>query len=209
MFNSVLIVAAGKGSRMKIEENKLFLEIKGRAVLTRTLDAFQNHSQVNEIILVVNEENLEEVKEIYQNNKKYDKLKSVTIGGETRQDSVWNGLLELDEKSETVLIHDGARPFIEDTLIKKSIDGALKYGAACLAVPVKDTIKSVDSSGFVNKTLNRDRLWAVQTPQSFKTGIIKKAHEKAKKEGFAGTDDTFLVEKQAEKLCLFPPVMII
>jgi 2-C-methyl-D-erythritol 4-phosphate cytidylyltransferase len=204
MYVSALIVAAGKGSRMKIEQNKIFLEIRGKEIITRTIDVFENHVQIDEIVVVVNESDKDKLKEKYINSDNYKKVKKIVAGGAERQDSVENGLKALAENSDIVLIHDGARPFIEDTLIKKSIDAAKTHGAACLAVPVKDTIKKVDMDGFVDETLNRSRLWAVQTPQSFRIEVIKKAHEYAKKEGYLGTDDTFLVEKMGEKVILVP-----
>jgi len=201
---SALIVAAGKGSRMNLEQNKLYLTIRGQDILTRSILAFEKHTNINEIVVVANETELEYLEKRYIDDSSFQKVTAVIAGGKERQDSVYLGLSAINKNCDIILIHDGARPFIEDVLIDESITAAKIHGAACLAVPVKDTIKKIDCNGFIDETFNREMLWAVQTPQTFKYDIIKKAHELAKKNGFKGTDDTYLVEKMGERVVLVP-----
>lgn len=130
----------------------------------------------------------------------FHKVSKMVAGGRERQNSVYNGIVSSSGKSDIVLIHDGARPFITEDIIERSINEAQHFGAVCVAVPVKDTIKSCDLGGFVKKTLDRNTLWAVQTPQVFKRELIIKAHDKALIEGFIGTDDTVLVERLNAKV---------
>lgn len=125
----------------------------------------------------------------------FTKVSAIVGGGTTRQESVYNGLCAVSDGSDVVLIHDGARPFIDDDLIARCISGVVDFDACAAAVPVKDTIKRVDCSGFVMETPNREELWAVQTPQAFRFGLVMKAHRQALKDGFTGTDDAMLVER--------------
>ena len=121
-------------------------------------------------------------------------------GGLKRQDSVYNGLLAVDEKVSTVVIHDGVRPFINPSSIEECIREAVLHGACILGMPASDTLKLADDSGYIEKTLERDSVWLAQTPQAFNYSLIKKAHDRARKEGFKGTDDASLVERIGEKV---------
>lgn len=192
---SAVIVAAGKGLRMNMDENKQFIEISGKPVLARTVQAFEDCSGVDEIIIVVNEEDIIFCKHNIVDEYGLNKVSVIAAGGATRQESVFNGLRQLEGMDGVVLIHDGARPFISCERILENIAAAEEYGACCEAVPVKDTVKQADACGMVEQTLDRESLWAVQTPQSFKYDIILMAHENAAAEGFNGTDDATLVER--------------
>lgn len=192
---SAIIVAAGKGLRMNMDGSKQFIEIAGKPVLARTVQAFENCEAVDEIVIVVNREDILYCKHNIVDEYGFDKVSVIAAGGATRQESVYNGLRELKDTDGIVLIHDGARPFIGHDRILDNIVMAEEYGACCEAVPVKDTVKQADSSGMVEVTLKRESLWAAQTPQSFKYDIILRAHEKAIAEGFTGTDDATLVER--------------
>jgi 2-C-methyl-D-erythritol 4-phosphate cytidylyltransferase len=121
-------------------------------------------------------------------------------GGKERQESVYNGLLAVDEKDATVVIHDGVRPFISSDLIEECVREALLHKACVLGLPASDTLKIVDDTGYINKTLSRDSVWLVQTPQAFDYSLIKKAHDIAKKDGITGTDDAMLVERLGERV---------
>lgn len=195
MFTSAVIVAAGKGKRMYIDMNKQYVEIEGKPIIARTLQVFEECGMIDEIILVVNEQDIIYCKKNIIDVYGFDKVKTLACGGEERQNSVYNGLAQVSGGCEIVLIHDGARPFVSEKCIIDSINAAEKHGAACLAVPVKDTIKVSDEEGFVHETLDRSTLWSVQTPQTFKYEIIMQAHKKALDEGFRGTDDAVLVER--------------
>jgi len=116
-------------------------------------------------------------------------------GGEQRQNSVYNGLQAIDKKTDTVVIHDGVRPFIQPDELESCILGARKFGACILGIPAGDTIKYVGKSGFIEKTLARDSIWLAQTPQAFKYELITRAHETARRDGYTGSDDASLVER--------------
>ena len=192
-MNSVVIVSAGKGSRMRADINKQFLKIGNKEVIAHTIDKFYNNTNIGEIIIVIREDE----KEFFEENiiKKYDyKNIKIVFGGKERQDSVYNGLKEVDKKCEIVLIHDGARPFVTNEIIEKSIECAQKNSCAIVGVPVKDTIKIVSENKNVLDTPNRSTLWSIQTPQVFDYSLIMKAHKKAKDNRYYGTDDSMLME---------------
>ncbi len=192
-MNSLVIVSAGKGSRMKSDLNKQFLKIGNKEVIAHTIDKFYNNENIDEIIIVIREDEKEFFQENIINKYGYKNIK-IAFGGKERQDSVYNGLKELDEKSKIVLIHDGARPFVTNEIIKKSIECAKEYNCAIVGVPVKDTIKIVNEKNDVCDTPNRSTLWSIQTPQVFNYSLIMKAHKKAKDDEYYGTDDSMLME---------------
>lgn len=192
---SVIIVAAGKGTRMNSHINKQYLDLCGLPVLARTINAFQKCKLVDEIILVVNKDDIVYCKKEIIDIHDFVKVTQIVGGGDKRQQSVLNGLNCVNNKAEVVLIHDGARPFIKQDIIVESIITASKFGAACAAVPVKDTIKRSGEEGFIKETLQRENLWAVQTPQAFKYPLIKEAHRQALNDNFEGTDDSILAER--------------
>ena len=197
-----LIAAAGKGSRMNMDINKQYIEIGGKPILARTIGVFEDCSRIDEIILVVNSNDIVYCKQNIVDVFGFRKVMSIVAGGETRQASVYNGLLQLNESCGIVLIHDGARPFTSEESIMESIAIASEFGSACVAVPVKDTIKSADNNNIVQETLERSRLWSIQTPQTFRYGLILDAHKKALEAGFSGTDDAMLVERLGHPLRL-------
>jgi len=199
---SAVIVAAGKGTRMNMDINKQYIEIGDMPVLARTLEVFESCRLIEEIIVVVNGHDIVYCKENIIDAFGFTKVAKLVAGASTRQGSVYKGLCEVREVCDIVLIHDGARPFVTEQCLKDSIYAAQEYGACCLAVPVKDTVKEVDEQGFVRKTLNRNSLWAIQTPQTFKYRLILDAHIKAAQEGFIGTDDATLVERMGHPLKL-------
>ncbi|UPA30493.1 2-C-methyl-D-erythritol 4-phosphate cytidylyltransferase [Terrisporobacter glycolicus] len=192
-MNSVIIVSAGRGSRMKADINKQFLKIRGKEVIAHTIDKFYENKNIGEIIIVVREDEEEFFQGNIINKYGYKNIK-VALGGKERQDSVYNGLKKVDEKCEIVLIHDGARPFVTNEIIEKSINCAKEYNSAIVGVPVKDTIKIVNENNEVSDTPNRSTLWSIQTPQVFDYSLIIRAHEKAKYDKYYGTDDSMLIE---------------
>lgn len=196
-----IIVAAGRGSRMNMDINKQYADIGGKPVLARTIQAFEDSGRVDAIIVVVNEQDILYCKQNIVECYGFGKVRVLVSGGETRQESVSRGLRQAGDEG-VILIHDGARPFITPEIIDSSISAAEEFGAACVAVPVKDTIKSADGEDFVTSTLDRSCLWSIQTPQSFKAYIIKNAHRAAQADGFSGTDDAVLVERLGHRLKL-------
>lgn len=199
---SAVIVGAGKGTRMNMDINKQYIDVGGRPVLARTLEAFEACDAVDEIILVVNTQDIIFCKQALIDSFGFKKVKTIVAGGEERQDSVYNGLREVSEGCDIVLIHDGARPFVRQEDIERSIDAAAEHGAACVAVPVKDTIKIADTQGFVDSTPERSALWAVQTPQTFRYRLICSAYENTRKQQCKVTDDCMIVEAIGHKVKL-------
>lgn len=197
-----IIVAAGRGSRMGLGYNKVFADLHGRPVLDHTINAFARSGLVGTLILAINPDDEEKAASLCMPYK--DDLKIIIAhGGAERQDSVYNGLRALPEDAEIVLIHDGARPFIDRRIIEDSVSNALIYGAACAGVPAKDTIKIVDDSKTIVSTPERSTIWQAQTPQSFKKDIIISAYEYACKNGIRGTDDASIAEKAGFKVVMF------
>ncbi|MEF9992253.1 MAG: 2-C-methyl-D-erythritol 4-phosphate cytidylyltransferase [Peptostreptococcaceae bacterium] len=193
-MNGVIIVAAGTGSRMKKDINKQFIKLNNKEIIVHTIDKFYNNNSIDDIVVVIKESE----EEYFINNviKKYgfDNIK-ITYGGNERQDSVHNGIKELDKNCDVVIVHDGARPFVTDDIIKNSIEEAKKHNAVVVGVKVKDTIKIVGEDGNIIDTPNRSYLWSVQTPQVFKYEVITKAYEDAYNGNYYGTDDAMLVER--------------
>lgn len=192
---SAVIVAAGKGSRMNMDINKQYIEIGGIPVLARTIQAFEDCESINEVVLVVNEQDIVYCKQSIVELYELYKVKSIVAGGGTRQQSVYNGLCEVNGNCGIVLIHDGARPFVKTESLLDSINAAYEFGASCVAVPAKDTVKRADENGFVVETPDRGSLWYIQTPQTFSYPLIMEAHRKAAEDNFTGTDDAVLVER--------------
>ncbi len=200
VFCSAVIVAAGKSRRMEANINKVYMDLHGKKTIVRTLEAFEQSPVIKEIILVVDSSDAAYCGLEAVNQSSFTKLRKITEGGSRRQDSVCNGLKEVSNQAELVLIHDGARPLVTQEIILRSVYGAQEYGAVTTGMPVKDTIKMVDPNGFVSDTLDRSMLWAVQTPQVFTKSIITEAHKKAAQLDIEATDDAMLVEKLGYKL---------
>ena len=176
------------------EEGKAFAPLLGKPLAAWTLSVFESSPEVQEIIFVVppGQENVYQKKILFPYNISKAKIVS---GGAERQDSLWKGFRKIHIPCNIVVIHDGARPLLDQETLKKALDAAEHDGASVVAVPVKDTIKIGDEKKMVIKTLDRNVLWAAQTPQAYQYPIIKAALEKAKKDAFYGTDDSSLVER--------------
>ena len=190
---TAVIVAAGKGKRMGTEISKQFLPLCGKEILSHTVEKFEKAANIRDIVLVTGMESLEDVQDMVQEYG-WKKIVSVTAGGKERQDSVWNGLLEVSADTEIVLIHDGVRPFVTEDILDLSIETAMEMGSCVAGVPAKDTIKVCDAENIAVATPDRSTLWQIQTPQTFRKELIVKAYETAKKDGFMGTDDASLAE---------------
>ena len=198
-MNGVVIVAAGTGSRMNMGINKQFIKLEGKEIIAYTIEKFYNNSNIEDIVVVVKEDESEFFKKEILDKYNFKNVK-IAYGGKERQDSVYNGLKLLDEKCDVVLIHDGARPFVSDKIIDKSIEEAKEHKAIVVGVPVKDTIKVIDNDKNIVDTPNRSVLWAVQTPQTFDYNILIDAYKDAFKNEFYGTDDAMLVERIGYKV---------
>ena len=192
-FSSVVIVAGGSGSRMG--RPKQMLPLGGKPVLVRTIEAFTRVPAVRQIVVVTPPENQETLSHYF------DKL-TYALPGDTRMASVQNGVAQVDPAAEIIAVHDGARPLVTPACVSACLEAAAAYGAAVLAVPVKDTVK-VGEDNFVTHTLDRASLWAAQTPQAYRRDVLVTALEKFGHETNA-TDESQLVEKTGVKVRLVP-----
>ena len=187
----LLIPAAGSGSRMKAGKNKLLIELEGKSLIYWTLKSVFSSSLISWVGIIGQPKD----KELLLNSAKDFSNKINWInGGNTRQESVFNGLNSLPKDAEKVLIHDGARCLINPELINKCVVELIKNEAVIVATKVTDTIKIVDSEGFIEQTPDRNYLWAAQTPQGFLVERLKKAHKIATEKNWVVTDDASLFE---------------
>ena len=185
-----IIVAAGRGKRLGSSLPKQFLKVRGRTILEMSVEAFEQNKYVDEIFVAANADYCELTEKLCRG---FSKLKKIVAGGAERQDSVRAALDCLRGENGIVLVHDAARPLVSEAVINAVIEGTADFGAAIPTVPAKDTIRQVDGTG--SRTLQRETLARVQTPQGFRISLLKHAFEKAQAEGFLGTDDASLVER--------------
>lgn len=198
MFYEVVIPAAGQGKRMNAGKNKLFIELSGMPIIIHTLRVFEADPKCQGIILSINPQEEAIFSELIDTFG-LKKVKKLVPGGAERQQSVFNGLKHV--KEDIVLVHDGARPFIQKELIYQLTEAASLHAGAIVAVPVKDTIKKVQDR-MVVETVERSSLWAVQTPQAFPASVLYKAHQMAEEEYFLGTDDASLLERMGQQVVI-------
>ena len=190
-MNVAILVAAGRGARMG--RDKLFLNVAGKPVMAHTWRRFDEMEKIDEIIIVVRAgmgKKFSTLAKKFQFKKKYQ----IVTGGAERQDSVWNGLKAAPDEAEIVVIHDAARPCVTEELIAATIRRADESGAAVAAHPVTDTIKESADARLVQRTLDRSKLWAVETPQTFRLKVIRRAMEAARSRNMVFTDDTAACE---------------
>lgn len=185
-----IIVAAGRGKRLGSSLPKQFLKVRGRTILEMSVGAFEQNKYVDEIFVAANADYCELTEKLCRG---FSKLKKIVAGGAERQDSVRAALDCLRGENGIVLVHDAARPFVSEAVINAVIEGTADFGAAIPTVPAKDTIRQVDGTG--SRTLQRETLACVQTPQGFRISLLKHAFEKAQAQGVLGTDDASLVER--------------
>jgi len=188
-----VIVAAGRGLRAGLGENKVFHRVNGRSVLGRCLDAIERCGRFDGAVVVLSAEDEARFAQLQTLEGPFSVVRGMARGGETRRDSVCNGLLALPEDTEIVAIHDAARPFVSTGVIDSTLDSARAHGSGVISTPVVDTIKRLDADGRVT-SLDRSALRAVQTPQSFDYRSILNAHLRAREEGLSATDDAMLYE---------------
>jgi len=191
MFVTAILLAAGKGKRLLSSQSKPLIKINGKPLIAYSLLALEKHPLIREIVIVANAGNREKIGSIIR-SLKIKKVKYIVLGSLRRQDSLGCGLEALNEKTDIVLIHDAARPFISGRVISSAVRAAKTFGSCVVAVPVKATIKAVSAKA-VRKTLDRSELWEIQTPQVFRKNIITESHRRFSKEDV--TDDASLVEK--------------
>jgi 2-C-methyl-D-erythritol 4-phosphate cytidylyltransferase len=190
---SALIVAGGKGTRMGPNVDKLFLELNGGPIVGHTWRRCEEADSIDDIVLVVRE-GMQNAFAALAEKFHFRKPFRLVTGGKERQDSVWNGLTALSSPTEIVAIQDAARPCTRPALIAATVEAARRTGAAVAAQPVTDTIKESGDGKRIARTLDRSRLWAVQTPQTFRVEIIRRALAEVRARGLVVTDDTAACE---------------
>ena len=207
-MNAAVITAAGKGTRLKSNINKQFMDIYDRPILAHTINAFQNSLKIKQIYVSVPKNYLELCRKKIIDKYSFDKVKKLVIGGRRRQDSVYNALKEVPPDTRIVSIHDGVRPLITTKEIDLLINTLLRENrkdkrirGAIMAAPVLETVKVVDNN-VISRTIPRQTVWHAQTPQVFFYKDILKAHKKAIEDNFAGTDDASLLERMKLKICI-------
>jgi len=200
MRTVAIILAGGAGKRMGAPTNKQFLLLDNKPIIVHTLEVFEECRAIDGIYLVVNQKDLSIFQEEILETYRFPKLMKLVIGGRLRQDSVRNGLEAIDNSCNTVVIHDGARPFLTPSFVEKSISLMEMFDAIIPAVPVKDTIKVISKEGFVVKTLERDSLWHIQTPQLFKFDLILKAYREGMARKLYGYDDATFLESLGTRI---------
>ena len=200
---SAIIVAAGKSTRMGPDVDKAFLSLGSQPVLAYSLQAYEKCPDIEEIILVVRKDRLEAARGLVQLFG-CAKVRRVVAGGASRDVSVRNGLALISEDATVISVHDGARPCVTAALISETIKSAKKYGSGVAAMKITDTIKEVPKGVTAVKTIDRSKLWAVQTPQTFKKDLLEQGYAKAKKKGIAVTDESSAVELAAKGIRMVP-----
>lgn len=189
-----VVPAAGRGARMGSHIPKQFLSLGGVPILVHSLRVLEAVPAVEHVILAVPEADreycLREIVARYQ----FTKVTKVVAGGEHRQDSVRHGVQEVGEEADLVLVHDAVRPLITADLVERVIRRAGEVGAAIVAIPMRDTVKQIGPEGMIEVTVDRGQLWLAQTPQVFRTKVLREAHRKAHLENFHATDDAQLLE---------------
>ncbi len=189
-----VLLAAGRGQRSGLEENKVFFRWRGRSVLSRCIDALASAEAYDGIVLVLSEADLPRYRKMVALDGAHPLVKRVVTGGATRRESSCNGLRAVPEGTELVSVHDAARPFVTPEIVRATLADAAKFGSGVISTPVTDTIKQVDpETGWVN-TPERSELRAVQTPQSFNYRMLTAAYARAVEEDFPATDDAMVFE---------------
>ncbi|MBN2073641.1 MAG: 2-C-methyl-D-erythritol 4-phosphate cytidylyltransferase [Actinobacteria bacterium] len=206
-MNVAIITAAGKGTRLKSNISKQFLNIYGKPILAHTISIFQKTQKIDEIYISVPHGYVESCQKDIIDKYSFSKVKGLVVGGSHRQESVYNVLIRIPSTSKIVLIHDGVRPIITPDEIEMTINRLIKdhdvdngVRGIILAAPARETIKRINDDTTIDATIPRENVWHAQTPQTFFYTDILEAHRKAAKEGFIGTDDSSLVERMGWKV---------
>ena len=190
-----IILAAGKGTRMGTDTPKQFLPYRDRPLVCASLSVFNESPEIDDIVLVTSEEYIDYCRAEIVGRYAFSKVRTIVAGGKERYDSVWNALRACPG-ADYVLIHDSARPFVTEDIIRRAAEAAKVYGAAAVGMPSKDTVKIADDEGFAASTPQRSRVWTIQTPQAFSRPLLVSANEMLMKRGqMAGvTDDAMIAE---------------
>lgn len=198
-FVSCILAAGGSGARMESDINKIFIDLCDMPVLAHCLITLQENDHIDEIIIAARECDLPGCNDIVYEFG-INKVKTITVGGATRQESVKKALCEVSKNAEIVLVHDAARPLVRTSSISDVVLGVTQFGAAAVGVPVKNTLKYIDDDGFISSTPDRSNMYEIHTPQGFTYDLIKRIYENADALGLTGTDDCYLAEQLDVKI---------
>jgi 2-C-methyl-D-erythritol 4-phosphate cytidylyltransferase len=193
---AVLVPAGGIGARLGSRTPKQFLALGRQPILAATLRHFRRHPRVGAVVVAAPAAHVERARRLL--GRAAAPL-TVVAGGATRQESVWCALQAVPSSMAVIVVHDAVRPFLTRALIDALIDAAERDGAAICGLPIAETVKRV-RDGLVEATLDREGLWSVQTPQAFRAAILREAHDKARRDGFVGTDEAMLVERLGHRV---------
>jgi len=203
IMNAGIIVAAGKSERMGPEIDKAFLSLGTKPVVLYSLLAFEKCREIDEVILVVRKDKLDAARQAVRMFG-CNKVKKIVAGGVLRQNSVMNGLNEVGKETDIVVVHDGARPCVTSDLISQTIASASQHGSGVAAVKITDTVKKVNKGTIIAETIDRTKLWLVQTPQAFKLSLLQKALAMVEKKKIKVTDEASAVELVSDDVRLVP-----
>lgn len=194
-YNVAIVLSAGRGSRMKSDVQKQYLNIAEKPVIYYSLKQFEEFEEIDEVILVTGEADIEYCREQIVNKYQLKKIKQIVPGGKERYHSVYQGLCAV-KNCDYVFIHDGARPFLDKDILNRAMGEARKSKACIVGMPVKDTIKIADEDQYAQMTPDRNKVWMIQTPQVFSYPLIKEAYDRLMTKEIPGiTDDAMVLEK--------------
>jgi 2-C-methyl-D-erythritol 4-phosphate cytidylyltransferase len=196
-----VVPAGGIGTRMGSRRPKQYMPLGGVPLLVHTLRALGNSPGLDGMVLTVPPDRIVATRRVLGHYRVA--VLEVLGGGASRQESVWRGLKAVPAGPGWIVVHDGVRPFITADLVERLLAAARRWGAAASGLPVRETVKRV-TEGMVQSTLDREGLWLVQTPQAFSRDLLWEAHEKARRDGFEGTDDAVLVERLGAPVAMVP-----
>lgn len=199
-----LIAAAGRGTRMRGELEKQFMLLGDKPLLVHTVEHFQQCDAVDRVIISVALERVEYCRQEIVANYQLGKVAAVVPGGKVRQESVYRALQRVSPATDLVVTHDGVRPFLFGDVLVRAIGAARECGAAVVAVPESDTVKEVSREGVICGTMDRRRLWRVQTPQVFAYDVLHEAFARASADGYVATDEAELVERTGHEVRVVP-----
>jgi 2-C-methyl-D-erythritol 4-phosphate cytidylyltransferase len=196
-----VVPAGGSGARMKRRRPKQYLPLAGTPVLVRTLRALLESDLIRGVVLAVPADRLAVTRRLLRRYR----VRGIALvaGGAERQDSVWRALRAVPEQTRWIVVHDAVRPFVTGDLVNRVLAAARRHGAATCGLAVRETVKRV-TGNTVESTVERDGLWLIQTPQAFSRALLWEAHEKARRDGFAGTDDAVLIERLGAPVAVVP-----
>ena len=197
-----VVPAGGSGARMRSRRPKQYLALGGAPLLVRTLRALLQSELIEGLVLAVPADRIAATRRLLHRYR-VPRVLEVVAGGAERQESVWRGLQVLSETTRWVVVHDAVRPFVTGELVRRVLAAARRHGASTCGLAVRETVKRV-SEETVESTVDRDGLWLIQTPQAFSRELLWEAHEKARRDGFLGTDDAVLVERLGGHVAVVP-----